>query len=638
MLFSAPGFAADMQWRFKAEDNRDFAKVDFDDSGWQKVDVGYKWKSAGYAWFRASIEIPSEIGGKSAEGQAVGLEWNSCDGGECYVNGQIFCRYDNDHPALVVLARNAKPGEVVNVAVRAFLGPDTSEHDGKLDCAQLTIIDPKIIRQPFEIKVDASRRIGPMPHTFAGLSQGAGLPDYDDATAAMFKDWGIKWFRMDNVLTNAVKKNDSTGVSGFERSGNPETPAQGRNPETTGIRYDWTDLDKRLDFMRKVGCEFIFCISYMPEALDAVPNGERHSYPRDWDEFGELVYQAAKHCIDRGTPVKYWEVWNEINTGWMVDPPGWDHLKTYLTLYDTCWKAVRRADPKAWVGGPCVASGPWNANDPRGPGANGEKFMRGLFEHCEKTGAPLDFVTWHEYFQNYGTMKKEADQIKQYLNDYPKVKKQVKEYAVTEWSYAWWHDRAHDNEVGAAWAAASVLRGWMAAGVQKPCWFLAKEWAGELSGEWGMFTSQGKPKAVANVCRMFNKMPDTRVQCAGEDDQIASVAAIDPKTGRLNVLVFSFGERFGSPRNVKLAISGLPRHAELDSLGTTVGSVRSHDSSASTRAVKRYLVDATHSNLANDASKSALETVPVSATFSGSTATIEFELANNAVTVVEIER
>jgi hypothetical protein len=127
---------------------------------------------------------------------------------------------------------------------------------------------------------------------------------------------------------------------------------------------------------------------------------------------GELVYQAAKHCIDRGTPVKYWEVWNEINTGWMVDPEGWDHLKTYTTLYDTCWKAVRRADPKAWIGGPCVASGPWNDKDPRGPGVNGEKFMRGLMEHCEKTGAPLDFITWHEYFQTHQTMKKEADQIK----------------------------------------------------------------------------------------------------------------------------------------------------------------------------------------------------------------------------------
>lgn len=596
-VLASTGVNADVQWRFRAEDNREFARPDYDDSGWQVVDVGHKWKSAGYAWFRAVIEIPDSIDGKSTKGQAVGLEWNACDGGECYLDGKVFCRYDNDHPALIVLtdgSGNRIAGRTRVVAVRVFMGPDTSEHEGKLDHAKLVIIDPKIIKQPFEIKVDASRKIGPMPHVFAGLSQGAGLPDYDDSTAAIFKEWGFKWFRMDNVLTNALKKNDDG---------------------TT--RYDWTDLDKRLDFMKKVGCEFILCISYMPEALDAVPNPERHSYPRDWDEFGELVYQAAKHCIDRGTPVKYWEVWNEINTGWMVDPPGWDHLKTYLTLYDTCWKAVRRADPKAWIGGPCVASGPWNEGDPRGPGVNGEKFMRGLFEHCEKTGAPLDFVTWHEYFQNYSTMKKEADQIREYLKEYPKVEKQVKEYAITEWSYAWWHDRAHDNEVGAAWAAASALRGWMAAGVQKPCWFVAKEWTSELSGEWGMFTRDNKPKPVANVSWMFNKMPDTRVECIGEDDQIASAAAIDPRTGRLDVLVLNFGERFGPPRRVRLTISG---------------------NRGQTPIFRRYLVDATHSNIANDASKYALETVPVSPLISDGTTTLEFELANNAVTLLEISR
>ena len=600
MLASLPGSAADeaaaqMQWRFIAQDNRDFAKVEFDDSGWQSVSVGHKWKSAGYAWFRSAIDVPTQIGGKSTDGQAVGLRWNACDGGECYLNGRIFCRYDNDHPALVVLCENAKPGVVATVAARVFMGPDTNEHDGSLGQAELCIIDPKLVKQPFDVKVDAARKIGPMPHIFAGLSQGAGLPDYDDSTAATFKEYGIKWFRMDNVLTNAVKTNDDG---------------------TT--RYDWTDLDKRLDFMKKVGCEFIFCISYMPQALDAVPNPDRHSYPRDWEEFGELVYQAATHCIARGTPVKYWEVWNEINTGWMVDPPGWDHLKTYLTLYDTCWKAVRKADPKAWIGGPACASGPWNEKDPRGPGANGEKFMRGLFEHCEKTGAPLDFVTWHEYFQKHSVMKKEAEQIREYLNDYPKVKKQVKEYAITEWSYAWWHDRAHDNEVGAAWAAASVLRGWMPAGVQKPCWFLAKEGGGTLTGEWAMFARENKPKAVANVCRMFNMMPAERVECAGEDDQIASAAAIDPKTGRISVLVLNFGEWHGCPRKVHLSISGLPKEM------------------AKPAECKRYLVDVTHSNLANDESHYALETVPVTPVVSGGAVSLEFDMANNAVTMIEL--
>jgi hypothetical protein len=582
-----------LRWRFSTRDDRDFARPGYDDSGWQEVSLGHKWKSAGFAWFRCKIAIPEEIGGKPTSGEAVGLRWNACDGGECFLNGKVFTRYDNDHPPLVVLSESAKPGETAHVAVRVFMGPDTAEHEGSLEQSELCIIDRKLIKDELLVTVDPGKRLGAFPKSFAGLSQGAGLPDYDDDTAALFRGLGIKWFRMDNLLTNAVRKNDD-GT----------------------LRHDWTDLDKRLDFMKKVGCELIFCISYMPEALDAVPNPDRHSYPRDWNEFGELVYQAAKHCIDRGTPVKYWEVWNEINTGWMVDPEGWDHLKTYTTLYDTCWKAVRRADPKAWIGGPCVASGPWNDKDPRGPGVNGEKFMRGLMEHCEKTGAPLDFITWHEYFQTHQTMKKEADQIKEYLKDYPKVGKQVKEYAITEWSYAWWHDRAHDNEVGAAWAAASMLRGWMAAGVQKPCWFLAKDFSSGLNGEWGMFTRENKPKAVANVCRMFNMMSPWRVECVGEDDQIATAASVDPESGRMTVLIINFAERYGPPRKVRVSAMNLP-------------------SSLDNGVCRQYLVDATHANLWHNQTECELTAVRNADIISSNAFDIGLELPNNSVTLLE---
>lgn len=584
----------DLKWKFTTSDNRDYAKPDFDDSGWETVTLGHKWKSSKFAWFRGSVVIPEEIGGASTRGQAVGLQWNACDGGECYVNGKLFTRYDNDHPALIVLSREAVPGQQVPVAVRVFMGPDDSEREGSLGHTDLVIIDPKLIKEPFAISVDPGRRLGPMPKSFAGLSQGAGLPDYEDSTAQVFRELGIKWFRMDNLLTNAVKKN-----------------------EDGTLRYDWADLDQRLDFMKKVGCELIFCISYMPEPLDAVVNHERHSYPRDWEEFGELVYAAAKHCIDRGTPVKRWEVWNEINTGWMVDPEGWDHLKTYTTLYDTCWKAVRRADPQAWIGGPASASGPWNENDPRGPGVNGEKFMRGLMEHCEKMGAPLDFISWHEYFQSHQTMKKEAEQVREYLNDYPKTKAQVKEYLITEWNYAWWHDRAHDNEVGAAWTAASMLRGWMAAGVDKPCFFLAKDFSPGLRGEWGMFSRENRPKAVANVCKMFNMMAPVRIACKGEDAQIASVAAVDPESGRTTVLVINFAEAFGAPRKVTLEMTNLPQ--SLDN-----------------GMCRQYLVDATHSNLWNDESRCALEMVRQTPIISSNAFNISLELANNSVTLIEL--
>lgn len=584
----------DLVWRFSTGDNRDFAKPGFDDSAWKPATLKHKWKCAGYAWFRARVSIPPTINGTNTAGEAVGLKWNAGDGGECYVDGNLFCRYDNDHPALIVLSRSAKAGDSAFVAVRVYMGPDDGEHDGTLDECEMVVIDGKFIADPFPIRVDAGKRLGKMPMSFGGLSQGGGLPDYDDATAETFKRYGIRWFRMDNILTNAVRP----------------------GPDGKNV-YDWADLDKRLDFMKKVGCEFIACISYMPQPLDAVPNGERHSYPRNWDEFGDLVYAAVRHCADRGTPVKSWEVWNEFNTGWMVDPPGWDHLKTYLTLYDTCWRAVKRADPHAWIGGPALASGPWDQNDPRGPGVNGEKFMRGLLKHCEETGAPLDFISWHEYFQSYGTMRNEAEQIRKYVAEYPKVKKQVKEYAVTEWNYAWWHDRAHDNEVGAAWTAASMLRGWIAAGVQKPCFFYAKDGDTRLTGDWGMFRRDNKPKAVANVCRMFNMLASERVKCEGEDDQIASLSSVDPATGRVTILILNFADRYGPPRKIHIEVSRLPRKLE--------GGL-----------CRQYLMDTATSNISNGEDRCELQTVAEMPMPPGSRFTVDVELRNNAVTVLEL--
>lgn len=580
-------------WRFKSEDNREAARRDFDDSGWDKVAFGHKWKSRGFAWFRAQVTVPVEVAGKSTDGHPVGLRWNSCDGGECYLDGRLYCRYDNDHPAMIVLAERAKPGEAHLVAVRTYMGPDDNEREGTLGECDFEILDDARINKPFQMKVNAGKPKGKLFQPFRGLSQGGGMADYKDETAAKFREIGIKWVRMDNVMTWALKEKDGE------------------------YYYDWEDLDRRVDFIHKMGAEPIFCISYMPIALDAIPDPERFSYPKDWKKWEELVYEAVKRCKDRGKRVKYWEVWNEINTGWLRDEPGLDHLSMYLKMYDSCVRAVKRADPEAWIGGPAIASGPWDQDDKRGPGVNGEKFMRGLMKHCEETGAPLDFVTWHEYFQPWWIMKKEAEQIREYMNDYPKVKKQVKELQVTEWNFTWWSDLGQDNEVGAAWCANTVTRAWVPARVDKPCFFYAKDGDMNFRGSFGMLIGDNKPKAQANVCRMFNMLAPTKLDLVGEDGDLSGMASTDPETGRTTVLIVNFGDRYGVPRKVEVAISNLPK--------SVLGGV-----------CRRYLMDKDHSNIWNDLNRAELEIVETVVVSKKGSFKHTFTLANNGVTLLEI--
>ncbi len=599
IIIVSPGQTAEnpgrqLEWSFHPGDQSGAQKMLFDDSGWETVRCGYKWKCRGYAWFRGIVAIPETLDGKPTEGLPVGMKWNTPGGGEIYVNGKLQSRYDNDHAGMILLTDRARKGQNVWVAVRAFMGlSDDSEGDGELNESDFTLVDPKRVNEPFPINVDCAKSIGKLVQPFAGLSQGGGMPDYSPETAAKFREIGIKWFRMDNVLTNVVKKRDDGSIG-----------------------YDWEDFDRRVDFIKSIGAEPIICLSYMPEAIEAFRNTDRHARPRDWKEWEDLVYAAVHRCnVERGAYVKYWEVWNESNAGWIVPNPGEDLLQTYLKLYDACARGVRRADPKAWVGGPCNAAGPWNAE--KGTAfIRGEDFMRGLMAHCETTGMPLDFITWHEYFQEWRTIKDEAETTRRYLQDYPRVKAQVREFILTEWSYAWWNDRPHDNELGAAWCAASVIRGMIPGGIDKTCYFLAKDGDESFRGAWGMLMGGNKPKPIANTCRMFNMLAPQRIALSGEDDELAGIASLDPRTGRVTVLILNFAERYGARRDITLTLANLP--AQLQG-----------------GALNRYLVDKDHSNIWNNRDRRELELAETRPLTKSPTFEHTFRLETNAVTLLD---
>jgi xylan 1,4-beta-xylosidase len=144
----------------------------------------------------------------------------------------------------------------------------------------------------------------------------------------------------------------------------------------------------------------------MPKALSVHPDPYQHHFPEeknvftgwsyppnDYNKWSELIYQWAKHCAEKYGKARAegweWEVWNEPNIGyWHATPEEYDKLYDYTTA------ALRRALPQAKVGGPATT----------GPGdQKAAAFLRQFLEHClsgknavtGKTGAPLDFITFH---------------------------------------------------------------------------------------------------------------------------------------------------------------------------------------------------------------------------------------------------
>ena len=168
-------------------------------------------------------------------------------------------------------------------------------------------------------------------------------------------------------------------------------------------------IDRIVDTWVERGMRPLMEIGFMPRALSTNPDPYRHSWsqgqpyadiwtgwaypPRDYDKWGELVYQWVTHSVERYGQAEvetwWWELWNE------PDAPYWRGTDDeYFKLYDYTAAAVKRALPTARMGGPHATGG----TSPRQA-----QFLRDFLEHCRsgsnavtgKQGAPLDFVAFH---------------------------------------------------------------------------------------------------------------------------------------------------------------------------------------------------------------------------------------------------
>jgi xylan 1,4-beta-xylosidase len=166
--------------------------------------------------------------------------------------------------------------------------------------------------------------------------------------------------------------------------------------------YDWTITDRIFDALQAAHIRPLVEVGFMPEALSTHPEPYRHTFPqgdvftgwsyppKDYAKWRALVVAWVHHLRQRyDTSGWLWEVWNE------PDIPYWHGTpEEYDKLYDVTAAAIRSELPDAKIGGP-ESTGP--ASD------RAAAFLRQFLEHCAhgtnaatgKTGAPLDFISFH---------------------------------------------------------------------------------------------------------------------------------------------------------------------------------------------------------------------------------------------------
>ena len=150
--------------------------------------------------------------------------------------------------------------------------------------------------------------------------------------------------------------------------------------------FNFLYVDQIYDYMLDQGVRPFVELSFMPEAF-ASSNNRIFAYkgntspPRNWEDWYDMVYAFANHCVKRYGigEVGGWkfEVWNEPNI------PFWAGTQEqYFELYRQSALAVKAVDKRLQIGGPSTAQLAW---------------IPDLIRYCVAKGIPLDFVSTHVY-------------------------------------------------------------------------------------------------------------------------------------------------------------------------------------------------------------------------------------------------
>lgn len=229
--------------------------------------------------------------------------------------------------------------------------------------------------------------------------------------------------------------------------------------------------------------------------------------PKDFHKWAAICVNIIRHYNEGWANgfhhgIRYWEIWNEP---WL-QPNCWTGTnEDYFRLYEIAAKAIKRHDPNLMVGGP--TSGP-----KIGPGDFGLAFM----EHCQRTGAPLDFYSWHVYGDEPLYCVEEAARVRALLERFGYDKA---ESHLNEWSYLpaeRWAFNSPEKDPGCIRRAITEVSGILGAAFDaavlihlQDCRVDVANYYWALNGLWGFLDNEGAPRKNFHAFKAFRTLLDT---------------------------------------------------------------------------------------------------------------------------------
>ncbi|MEW2163100.1 xylan 1,4-beta-xylosidase [Streptomyces sp. NPDC007084] len=177
------------------------------------------------------------------------------------------------------------------------------------------------------------------------------------------------------------------------------------NPEPSKGRYDFTEMDSRVDFVRGSGGTPVITLCCSP---DWMKGGEAGADRTDWSQASLETAPEPAHFADfaalaatvarRYPDVRHFIVWNEFKGFWNDSEARWDY-EGYTKLYNLVYTALKKVNKDIQVGGPYLVmdsfdprqtqdasttlKGPWGAMDQR---------VLDAFSYWNRHKAGADFV------------------------------------------------------------------------------------------------------------------------------------------------------------------------------------------------------------------------------------------------------
>lgn len=410
------------------------------------------------------------------------------------------------------------------------------------------------------------------------------------------------YFRAHNLMTTGpgapALKWGSTNLYTEDAAGNPV--------------YDYEIVDLIIDTYRARGVRPYLQLGFMPEALSSQPDPYKHTWrpgmpyndvytgwaypPKDYEKWGEVVYQWARHCAQRYGMEEveqwWWQTWNEPNIGYWQGTP-----EEFRKLHDYAIAAVRRAIPKARVGGPDVAG-------------DGGDFARAFYEHCLRgrnhatgeTGTPLDFVSFHakgspRYVDGHVRMGianqlRTIDRGFAIVASFPELMETpivIGESDPEGCAACQGEQLAYRNgTMYSSYTAASFARKHALADRHGVNFVGALTWAFTFEDQayfagFRQLASNGLAMPVLNTFRMMSKMSGQRVESTSsnqvaldtivqdgvrQEPDVGVLAAVDRDAKRLTAMVWHYHDDDlpGPPAAITITLEGLPQTVTESSL------------------------------------------------------------------------